>query len=109
MQVVWLKRDLRLDDHAPLKAAIENATATLLLYVFEPSLITQPQYSERHWRFVWQSLADLNQRLKLNDIQIHIAYSEVVPLLDELNSIVKIQNSLSNAAERNRSYSQIGS
>ncbi len=56
VSVVWFKRDLRLQDHAPLKAAIEAGNPILLLYIFEPVLYEQSQYSQRHWRFVWQSL-----------------------------------------------------
>ncbi|HAS45288.1 MAG TPA: hypothetical protein DCS93_32695, partial [Microscillaceae bacterium] len=36
INVVWFKRDLRLQDHAPLKAAIESGLPTLLIYIFEP-------------------------------------------------------------------------
>lgn len=63
MNIVWFKRDLRLSDHAPLKAAIEDENSFLMLYIFEPSVIADPHYSQRHWNFVQQSLADLNQQL----------------------------------------------
>jgi len=41
MQVVWFKRDLRVDDHRPLAAAA-RAGAVLPLYVFEPDLFDAP-------------------------------------------------------------------
>lgn len=52
INLVWLKRDLRLTDHAPLQAALTSGRPTLLLYLFEPMLLGDAHYSERHWRFV---------------------------------------------------------
>lgn len=62
--VVWLKRDLRLRDHAPLHAAASEGIPIVLLYIFEPALIAAPDSDVRHWRFVWQSLCDLQTQLK---------------------------------------------
>ncbi len=68
LDILWFKRDLRLRDHAPLQAAITagrtvSARPLLLIYCFEPSLIADPNYDTRHWRFVYESLVDLNQQL----------------------------------------------
>jgi deoxyribodipyrimidine photo-lyase len=68
LNILWFKRDLRLRDHAPLRAAIEAGMGStkqplLLLYCFEPSVIADPNYDLRHWRFVHECLADLNQQL----------------------------------------------
>ena len=58
VNIVWLKRDLRLSDHEPLAHAIKSGT-TLLYYVFEPLLINDPHYDVRHWRFIWQSITPI--------------------------------------------------
>ena len=63
MQIVWFKRDLRLEDHAPLYKAMQNKERILLLYVFEPSLKTEGHYSERHFDFIKQSLAEMQNLL----------------------------------------------
>ncbi|MEM1219531.1 MAG: deoxyribodipyrimidine photo-lyase [Bacteroidota bacterium] len=63
MNVVWLKRDLRLHDHAPLQAAIAAQKPFVLLYIYEPGLLQHADYDLRHWRFVHQSILDLNQQL----------------------------------------------
>lgn len=101
--VLWFKRDLRLRDNRALKLAIEATQAEagarlLLLYVFEPSLLADPHYDLRHWRFVTESLADLNQQLgKLSPTptpespaelpeaaQVVVCQREVVELLADL-------------------------
>lgn len=59
--VVWLKRDLRWQDHAPLQMAIDTGLLVLPLYVFEPALLQAPDSDVRHWWFVWQSLQAMQQ------------------------------------------------
>lgn len=63
--VVWFKRDLRLTDHKPLKEAIASGLPLLLIRLFEPEIeANAPDFDLRHWRFVRQSITDLNLRLK---------------------------------------------
>ena len=82
--VVWLKRDLRLSDHPPLATAMAQKRPIILLYIFEPSLIANPHYSERHWRFVWQSLEDMNRQLADHGGHIHIVWQEALPALEAI-------------------------
>ena len=56
MQVVWLKRDLRLRDHAPLHAAIARGPV-LLLYVYEPSWFAADTFDPSHLAFVNDSVS----------------------------------------------------
>ena len=51
MNVVWLKRDLRLRDHAPLAAAFARGDV-LVVYVVEPELVRQPETDPSHVAFV---------------------------------------------------------
>jgi deoxyribodipyrimidine photo-lyase len=64
ISVVWFKRDLRLRDHAPLQQAINTRRPVLLLYIAEPDLLADPHYDVRHWRFIRQSIQDMNRQLK---------------------------------------------
>lgn len=52
INLVWLKRDLRVTDHAPLDHAMRSSEPCLIFYIFEPELLNDPHYSARHWRFV---------------------------------------------------------
>jgi deoxyribodipyrimidine photo-lyase len=56
--IVWLKRDLRRADHAPLHAArgFERAVA---LYVIEPEWLASPEFDGSHGAFVLECLAEL--------------------------------------------------
>jgi deoxyribodipyrimidine photo-lyase len=64
MNIVWLKRDLRLSDHKPLCQALAANKPFIILYIFEPLLIEDSHYSKRHWRFIYQSLCDIQRQLR---------------------------------------------
>jgi deoxyribodipyrimidine photo-lyase len=85
ISVIWFKRDLRLTDHAPLKAAIEKGLPILMLYVFEPGLMQAPDSDVRHWRFVWQSLMDIENDLAKHQTKLCITYGEVVDVMQKLH------------------------
>jgi len=86
VNVVWFKRDLRLDDHAPLSAACRQDRPLILLYCFEPSMVADPHYDTRHWRFVMESLLELQRALVPFDLKLHIVYAEVIETLVRLHS-----------------------
>lgn len=91
VNIVWFKRDLRLHDHEALKVAINDGLPIILLYCFEPSLVNAPQSSERHWRFVWESLVDMNKNLAKWDARIHIFYQEVLSVFHDLVQVYQIE------------------
>lgn len=62
MQIVWFKRDLRIDDHAALSQATQNG-AVLPLYIIEPELWQCPDMSRRQYLFLVESLQALNAEL----------------------------------------------
>lgn len=91
ISIVWLKRDLRLSDHEPLAKAIQAGFPVLVLYCFEPSLVAAPQSDDRHWRFVWESLTDLNQRLKNLQASVAVFHEEAKEVFESLLNEFQIQ------------------
>ena len=64
MDIVWFKRDLRVDDHAPLASAAAAAGGRVIpLYILEPDLWSQPDMSRRHYDFLGECLTELDGRL----------------------------------------------
>jgi deoxyribodipyrimidine photo-lyase len=91
ISIVWLKRDLRLRDHEPMAEAIKSGFPVLLLYCFEPSLISTPQSDERHWRFVWESLQDMQDQLQPRSVSIAILHTEAEDVFRFLQARFDIQ------------------
>lgn len=93
--LVWLKRDLRLEDHAPLQKASEIGLPVIIFYAWEPSLLKAPDYSNRHWGFISESLTEMNKQLMkfgLNLLQIH---AEVIDFLKSIGEKYKVNYLLS--------------
>lgn len=90
INVVWFKRDLRLQDNEAIFNATQSGKPTLLLYVFEKSLENDPHYSHRHWNFIKQSLVDLNKQLKKSNTHVLAVSSEVAHVFNTLQEIYKI-------------------
>lgn len=84
INIIWFKKDLRLNDHAPLINAIESGLPVLLLHFFEPSLMAAPDSDERHWHFIFESVAEIKEKLKLHNVPLYSLNQEVLPALDEL-------------------------
>lgn len=95
VNIVWFKRDLRLSDHQPLKYAFDSALPTLLIYNFEPLLLDDAHYNERHWRFVYQSLIEMNKQLARFNARVYLFSNPMDELLDSLNKQFEIASLLS--------------
>ncbi|WP_420385520.1 deoxyribodipyrimidine photo-lyase/cryptochrome family protein [Roseivirga sp.] len=92
ISIVWFKRDLRLTDHLPLQRAIASGRPLLLLYCFDPELIEDPHYDVRHWRFVWESLFDMNEQLKPYGSKVEVFCASFRELLRALANQYDIKN-----------------
>ncbi|MHB0753935.1 cryptochrome/deoxyribodipyrimidine photo-lyase family protein [Polaribacter sp. M15] len=90
INVVWLKRDLRLQDNEAIKNALKSDKRVLFLYVFENSLMNDPHYSERHWDFIKQSITDLNDDLQKYNTKVLSVTTEVITAFNQLQNYYKI-------------------
>eukprot|EP01093_Parvamoeba_rugata_P011874 TRINITY_DN3347_c0_g1_i1.p1 TRINITY_DN3347_c0_g1~~TRINITY_DN3347_c0_g1_i1.p1 ORF type:complete len:506 (-),score=82.69 TRINITY_DN3347_c0_g1_i1:1357-2874(-) len=95
INIVWFKRDLRLSDHQPLQHAFASPYPSLLIYNFEPILLNDAHYNERHWRFVYQSLVEMNTQLARFNASVYLFNSPMDELLNLLHSQFEIVNLLS--------------
>ena len=92
INIVWFKRDLRLTDHEPLFTAQQNNLPILLLYCFEPSVMSYPDADVRHWRFVYESLQALKNQLHTASIQLYVFHQEAAFVFEALAKNYKINS-----------------
>ena len=83
MQIVWFKRDLRVNDHQALAQAAKHGPF-IALYILEPDLWHQPDLSRRQYDFLCESLHDLKAQL----LQVHC------PLIIRVGCAVDVLQSL---------------
>ena len=91
VNMVWFKRDLRFTDHEPLYSAQQQNLPVLLVYFFEPSVMAYPDSDVRHWRFVHESLIEMQEKWAMVDGKIHIFHREVLPVLESLMKVYDIK------------------
>lgn len=85
VQVIWLKRDLRVYDHAPLAAAC--ATGDVLpLYVVEPDYWALPDTSGRHYSFITECLTSLQNQLRQLGGELIIKTGDIVDVLAAIHA-----------------------
>ena len=92
INIVWLKRDLRSQDHAPLLKAECAGTPYLIIYLLEPSRIEYPDTSQRHLQFVYHSISSLDKVLSEFNRRVELFYAEAI---DVFNYLIKDFNIIS--------------
>ncbi len=88
MHLVWLKRDLRIEDHGPLFRA-SLTEKMMAVYIFEPKRMAEPDYGANHHAFIVDSLRELQQELVSLNIPLLYFVGEVVEVLSTLKSRYK--------------------
>lgn len=91
INIVWFKRDLRFQDHTPLHFAQQSKIPLLLVYFFEPSVMANHDSDVRHWRFVYESLMEMNEKLKKNQSEIYIFHQEAETVFESLLNHFSVQ------------------
>ncbi|MGA1278640.1 MAG: FAD-binding domain-containing protein [Candidatus Kapaibacteriota bacterium] len=84
INIVWLKRDLRLSDHAPLYVAEHDGLPYLMLYVFDTDVIAYPDTSLRHLQFQYHSIQAMNATLKSYDGEISVCHGNTREIFEGL-------------------------
>ncbi|MDE3236860.1 MAG: deoxyribodipyrimidine photo-lyase [Bacteroidota bacterium] len=92
INIVWLKRDIRSQDHQPLQLAEQSSLPYLIIYIFEPSVIAYPDTSNRHLQFQYHSLLKLNQKLQPFHRSVLLFYAEALAVFSHILQQYKISH-----------------
>lgn len=85
VQVVWFKRDLRVQDNRALFQACARGDV-LPLYVVEPAYWELPDASGRHWEFIAESLVELRDTLGRCGQPLIVRTGDVVDVLEDIKA-----------------------
>ena len=92
INIFWFKRDLRIIDNVGLYDSVKSKYPTLLIYVFEPVIINEDHYHNRHDNFVKQSLIELNNNFDSYKTKIHVFEGEIKSIFTTINKYYSIVN-----------------
>ena len=90
MNILWFKKDLRTTNHEPLSQAIKNGPF-IPIYIFEPELFQQHDYSYRHFVFLKDCLDDLQHQLNAVSLKLIINVGNVMSIFNDIHSNTPIQ------------------
>lgn len=75
VSLVWLRRDLRLDDHAALYHALKSSRAVYVMFVFDTDILDAlPSRHDRRVEFIHDSLIALKHELEALGTNLHVLH-----------------------------------
>jgi deoxyribodipyrimidine photo-lyase len=82
--------------------ATNQSFPVLLIYFFEPSVMAYDDSDSRHWRFVYESLQEMQTKLVDKNTQVYIFHNEVEKVFEMLVNNYDIQNIFSHQEVGNK-------
>jgi len=92
INIVWLKRDLRTQDHKPLHICEKQNIPYLIIYLFEPDIINHPDTSLRHLQFIYHSLTEMNHKQSRYNRTVNLCYAGVDEVFTFLSEQYQIKS-----------------
>lgn len=92
MNIVWIKRNLRLYDHEALHEALKQNKPVLLLHIIEPSLWNEPDMGQFQYEFYIESLTEFKLECNKNTINLCIKVGNAVDIFQSLHHSHSIKN-----------------
>ncbi len=88
----WLRRDLRLHDHAALYHALCTARAVHCVFVFDTDILDGlSNKADRRVEFIWHSIVELKHALRELGSDLHVLHGSARQLIPELASQLDAQ------------------
>ncbi|HBO15199.1 MAG TPA: deoxyribodipyrimidine photolyase [Porticoccaceae bacterium] len=92
INIVWLKRDLRTQDHAPLASAEASGLPYLIIYIVEPCWLERADYSPRHWQFICGSIDVMDSHLERFGLQVERLFGDAERVFSALCERYRVQS-----------------
>ncbi len=84
INVVWMKRDIRSQDHLPLYCAEQEELPYLVLYVFDEAVISHHDCSSRHLQFQWHSINAIVKSLESFVFHLNICLGKTIDIFQKI-------------------------
>ena len=85
INIFWFRRDLRMYDNAGLYHALKGKNPVLCLFIFDIEILDKLQdKDDARVSFIYQSIEDLNKRLKKHGTTLLVKYDKAETAWDEI-------------------------
>lgn len=92
--LVWLRRDLRVDDHAALYHALTQHAQVTVAFIFDREILDAlSDKNDRRVEFIWESVLQLKQALQAHGSDLVVRYGrarEEIPALAQQYQVVAV-------------------
>jgi len=90
INILWFKKDLRIDDNEALYESIKDRDI-LPIYIFEIDIWNQKTHSRRQWQFCKESLLDLRDSLQEKGQPLIVRTGNVIKIFEEISTKFNIR------------------
>lgn len=95
--LVWLRRDLRLNDNSALAYATQNFDEVHLVFIFDENILAKlSDKKDLRVQFIFDTLMNLQANLEKNNANINIVYGDPVTIIPELANNLNVDSVLTN-------------
>lgn len=92
LSLVWLRRDLRLDDHAALFQALKTSRQVILAFIFDTDILDElPNREDRRVEFIHDSVGSMKAELEAMGSTLHVLHGSSRRLIPELARNMRVQ------------------
>ena len=97
VNIVWLRRDLRLNDNAALYFALKEGKPVIPIFIFDRNILNElDDKSDRRVEFIHLSLTEIQQQLKAIDSSLDVRYGFPAEVFEQLAKEYSIQKVFTN-------------
>ncbi len=89
--LVWLRRDLRLEDHAALYHALNAADEVVVGFIFDRTILDRLPAADRRVEFIWETIAALKADLNERGSDVVVRYDHAVNAIPTLAKELNVQ------------------
>lgn len=82
--ILWLRRDLRLDDHAAIDYAIKQGRKILMLFIFDENILKNLDKNDKRVSFIYQVIKSLNDNLNFFATRVCLRKGQPANVLRDL-------------------------
>lgn len=82
--LLWLRRDLRLHDHAALYHAARAARHVVAVFIFDSDILQGLPRQDRRVEFIWECVSALKQELEARGSSLIVRHGRAVELIPQL-------------------------
>ncbi|MCH9753668.1 MAG: DNA photolyase family protein [Alphaproteobacteria bacterium] len=96
--IIWLRRDLRLDDHFAFRHANDLNSSILPIFIFDTEILKNFKNKEdKRISFILDRILFLNSKLKKYNSKIHVFHGKPIDIISKIISKLKPKNIIAGA------------